>query len=182
LNGLERRLFEENSADHSEEEGVNVDGKLELEEALDVVIDVTTPHAGFDNRVERIIHDDNISSSLADLSTGDVHAETNVGFGKSRSVVGAITSNSNNLMHVHEARHEQILVLRTRPSHDTHLGLELLESLEVLNTFLLVLLVALASMACFQITVHADQAVHCFKELGTLNADTIVVLLSLGNQ
>lgn len=49
LDSLQRRLLQEDSTDHGEEEGVDVDGQLELEEASDVVIDVATPHASLDD-------------------------------------------------------------------------------------------------------------------------------------
>jgi hypothetical protein len=81
LDSLQGRLLEQDGTHDSEEQRVHVHGKLELQEALNVVVDVSTPGAGLHNRIERIVLDDDVSGSQAHLSTGNTHAEADVGLG-----------------------------------------------------------------------------------------------------
>ena len=81
LDSLKGRFLEQDGTCDSEEQRVHVHGKLELQEALNIVVDVSAPGAGLHNRVERIVLDDDVSSGQAHLSTGQTHAEADVGLG-----------------------------------------------------------------------------------------------------
>lgn len=99
LNSLQRGLLEQDSTDDGEDQGVHIDGQLELEETLDVIIDISTPRASFDDRSETIINNDNVSSLLAHSSTSLTHTEADICLGKGHSIIGSISSYSHDLFH-----------------------------------------------------------------------------------
>ena len=160
LNGLEGRLLEEDGAKHGEEESVHVHGKLELEETLDVIVNVSSPGAGLDDRGERVILDNDVSSSEAHSSTCQTHAESDIGLRKGGGIVGSVTSDGDNLPAVHQTRHEQVLVLGARTSHHLQLGHVSLEKIHVSDLFPTVLSLTLTISGAVFFTGSADESTH----------------------
>ena len=111
LNGLQRGLFQENGTDDGENQRVDVDGELELQETLDVIVNVSSPRGSLDHRSETVVHNDDIGGSLAHISSSHTHAEADIGLGKGWRVISSITSDSDDLTNVSEASDEQVLVL-----------------------------------------------------------------------
>lgn len=109
-----------------------------MQETLDVVVDITSPHAGLDNGIEVIVGNQNVSSLLAHISAGNAHSETNISLLESRCVVGSVTSDSDGFFHLAETGDHEVLVLRARTGHNFHVLHRFLEDLEVSNLFLAV--------------------------------------------
>ena len=164
LNGLERRFLKEDSSNNSEDEGVDVDSKLELEETLDVIIDVTAPRGSLDDGEEGVILDDDVSGGLAHSGTGDTHTEADIGLGEGGSIVGTITGDGDDVLEVHQTSDKKVLVLRAGTGHDLELGSVGLELGEVANSLN---------------TILDLETTHELVELGSLDADHLVVLLML---
>jgi hypothetical protein len=85
---------------------------LELEETLDVVIHIATPHSSFNDRGEVVISDQNIGRILAHVSAGLAHSEADISFLESGSVICSITCYSDDVTHLAEASNEQVLIFR----------------------------------------------------------------------
>jgi len=100
LDGLQRRLLKQDGTDDGEDKGVDVDGQLELQETLDVVIDISSPLSSLDDGSETVIGDDDIGSSLAYISSSHTHAKTDISLGKGGSIIGTVTGDSDDLAHV----------------------------------------------------------------------------------
>ena len=66
--------------DKYSEKGIDIYSKLELEETLDVVKHVSTPLSGRNDWVETVIHDQDIACFFADVSSSDIHTETDICF------------------------------------------------------------------------------------------------------
>lgn len=75
LHGLEDRLLllTRNRRNERNDNGGDVDRKLELEELAHAVVDAATPHDGGDDGGKVIIHEDDVGSLLGDFGTGDAH-------------------------------------------------------------------------------------------------------------
>jgi len=96
LDGSKWGFLEDQGSNQAGEEGNTVDRKLELEETSNVVIDISTPRAGLDDGSKVIILDDDIGCSMSNLGSW-VHGKTNIGLSESWSIIGTITSDSNDI-------------------------------------------------------------------------------------
>jgi len=170
LDSLKGRFLKEDSADNSEDESVDIDGKLELQETLDVIIDVSSPTASLDDGFETIISDDNISGSLANRGSGNTHTEADIGLGKSGSIVGTITSDSNNLVHLHETGNKEVLIFGSRSGHNLQLCHEGLELCEVSDSFFTLLGITFTIVRGFLTASLANKSTHISVELWALHA------------
>lgn len=99
------------------EEGINIDSKLELEEALNVIENISSPRSCFYNRVETVVHNLDIASLMANLSS-ILHTKANVSFLKSWGIIGSITCDSDSFAVIFQAAYKQVLVFRTGTCHD----------------------------------------------------------------
>ncbi|KAI6767611.1 hypothetical protein HG530_005620 [Fusarium avenaceum] len=99
----------------------DVDGKLELEELLDRVVNSTTPAESNNDRREVIIHEDNIGGFLGDFGSSNTHRETNISSLESRGIVSTITSDSDNLTQRSQGLDENTLILGTGAGENTEL-------------------------------------------------------------
>ena len=181
LNGLQGRFLKENSTNDCEQKSSDVDGELELQEALDVVVDVTTPGACLDNLGERIIHDDNVSGGLANVSASNTHAESDISLGEGRGIVGTITGHSNDLVHVHETSDKKVFVLRARTGHNSKFTHKFLELSEVLHLLLAVVAFAFAVVGAVLLAICANKASHLLIKLRALNANEMITDFFLVN-
>ncbi len=171
LNSLKGRLFEEDSTNDSEKKSANVDSQLELQETLDVVVDVTTPGASLDNGGEGVIGNDDVSSSLTHISSGDTHSESDISLGEGRGVIGTITSDSDNLVHVHETSDEKVLVFGARTRHNSQFSHELFELGEILDSLSAILDFTLTVVGAVLLADGANEAAHLLVELRAFNAN-----------
>lgn len=78
MDGVERGLLHDASTDKGDGEGNEVHTQLELEEALDVIVNVTSPLGSFDDSDEVIILDEDISGFLAGVSTSNTHSKSDI--------------------------------------------------------------------------------------------------------
>jgi len=111
LDGSKRRILKDDGSEENDEHGDDVNRELELQEFSYVIIDVSSVFQSNDNGAEVIIEKDNITSVLSNISTSDTHGKTDIGFGKSRSVIGTITCNSDDLSTVLHTGDENLLIL-----------------------------------------------------------------------
>ena len=168
---MERSILGDGRADEDHDQSDNVDGELELEEALDVVEDVATPHASLDNGVEVIIGQQNVGSFLSNISSSDTHSETDIGLLKGWSIVGSVTSDSDSCVQVAETCDEQVLVLWASASQDPKGWHEVSEDFRVDNDLLSVLLSALAVERDQFVASPADETSSHLGEIWTFHAD-----------
>jgi len=157
LDSLERSLLGDARANESGDQGTNVHGKLELQETLDVVVHIATPHSGLDNGREVVISDEDISGFLAHISASKTHSETDISFLESGGIVGTVTSDSDDSTHLAQTGNEKIFVFGTGTSHDFQVRHHSLEFLEVFDGFNTILV--------------SNDTTHLFVEFGALNAD-----------
>ena len=124
LDGGQDRLFlvGGNGGDKCKDDGGDVDGKLELQELSDGVVDTSTPLDGEDQRSERVVHNDNVGSLLGDLGTADTHGETDLSGLEGGSIVGTVTSDTNSVAQLAEGLDQQTLVLGRGSGHDLKTG------------------------------------------------------------
>lgn len=92
LDGVQWGVTKDCRAEEDDGHSSEIDGKLELQEFSDTVVDVTAVLEGHNNRSEVIIKKDNIRGTLGDVSTCDTHGETDIGLLQGGGVVGTITS------------------------------------------------------------------------------------------
>jgi len=148
---------------------------LELEEALDVVVDVSSPGSSSYNSDEVIILDEDIGGFLAGVSTSNTHSETNISSSEGRSIVGTVSSYSDGMAHVSEASDHQVLVFRSASSHDHQVLSELLKLLSVLNVLLLLAILLLLNESTTSFvegfTFHGDFRVVSLRLLDDVSLD-----------
>ena len=135
LDGGKWTLLEGEWADQAGEKSNNIDRELELEESSNVIEDITSPTACLDNGSKVVILNDNIWSSVRNLSTC-VHSETNISFSEGGCIVGTITSNCNDITKLPESRHNDILVIWPRPCQDLKLISNNFHFLNITNSFI----------------------------------------------
>ena len=78
LNSLQGGFFGDYRANEGDDQGAHVNSQLELEETLDVVIHIATPHSSFNDRGEVVISDRYFDSSAAYQGAGRVLNPTEV--------------------------------------------------------------------------------------------------------
>jgi len=161
---LQRRLLTDDRADKGDDASTDVYGKLELQETLNVIEDVTAPHAGLYNRSEVVISDQNVSSLFAHISAGLTHSKAHISLLEGWSIVGTITSYSHSAAHLTETSDHKVLVFRSRASHNLHVRHHFFEDLKVTDLLL---------------TVTDDNTAHLFVEFRALYAATSVFQLIL---
>jgi len=133
LDGGEGGIGEQDGAREHDEHGSDVDGKLELQELLDVVEDVATVlNGGFDG-AEVVVGEDDVGGVLGNIGSGDAHSEANISSVESGCVVGTVTSHGNSSFLLLEACDEQELVIRGRASQNLELLGDFLEFLQVFD-------------------------------------------------
>ena len=88
LTGEQRSQERDDHSDH-------VDSQLELQEFLDRVVDVSTPHDGFHDRVEVIVQKNNIAGITGHLGSLDTHGEANIGSFQGRRIIGTLKLRKN---------------------------------------------------------------------------------------
>eukprot|EP01136_Pigoraptor_vietnamica_P010646 Opistho-1_new@48532 len=120
LHGRQRRLLEHNRANERDDDGANVDGELELQELGDRVVHVAAPLDGRDDRVEVVVHEDDVGRVLGHRCARNAHRKADVRALEGRAVVRSVTRHGHDLAvgaepAVDRARHERVLVLRRRP-------------------------------------------------------------------
>jgi hypothetical protein len=166
LDGLERGLLGDARADKGGNEGTNVHGELELEEALNVIVNIATPHSSLHNASEVVVSDQNVGSLFAHVSAGHSHGETNVSLLESGGIVGTVTGHSNDISHLAKSGNEQVFVFGAGAGHNLEVRHELLEEFKVSNFFDIVL---------------DDNTSHLLVEFGAFEADTFVANLVLSD-
>jgi hypothetical protein len=132
---LERSLLCNAGTKESNNESSNIDGQLELEETLDIIVHIAAPHGSLHNRGEVVVSDKNIGSFLAHISAGLAHSETNISLLESRGIVSSITSYGNDITHLAETGNQQVFILRAGSGEHLKVGHQILEQLKVLNLF-----------------------------------------------
>jgi hypothetical protein len=100
---------------------------------------------------------------LGNLSTSDAHCKTNISLFKGRSIIGTITSDSNDFTKFLQASNKKILILWAGTSKDPKVLGNSLKSFKVLDTFLNILSVTVARRLFF--AGSADNAAHSLIEL-----------------
>merc|ERR1712127_401040 len=136
LDSSERGLPHDNGTDEGGDQSDDIDSQLELKESSDVVIDISSPLASFHNGGEVVILDNNIGSSVGNLSTG-VHGEADVGLSQGWRVVGSVSSDSNDVAELPETGDHNVLVVGSRSGEDLQVLPDVLHLLDVANFFLL---------------------------------------------
>lgn len=119
LDGVERHVLEDDSAEEDNEHGYDVDSELELEELADVVEDGSAELESDNDGGEVVIHEDDVRGTLGDIGASDTHGEADISSGESGSIVGTVTGNSDNTVTLLDAENQQVLVIRRASTHDT---------------------------------------------------------------
>lgn len=84
-------------ADEDDETGGDVDGKLEEDEALDVLVEGASPEDGGGDGVEGVVEDGDVGGFFGDGGTV-THREADVGGGERGCVVGAIAGDGDDVV------------------------------------------------------------------------------------
>ncbi|KAJ9479954.1 hypothetical protein PHBOTO_003733 [Pseudozyma hubeiensis] len=115
---LERRgaLIRGDGSDKRDNDGRDVDRKLELQELAHRIVDTASPHDGADDRGKVVVHENDVRSFLGYFGTRDTHRETDVGRLERRTVVGTVTSDTDHLAETLERFDEDLLVFGRRSS------------------------------------------------------------------
>ena len=132
LDGVQRGLAEDDDAHEHDEDGAEVDGDLELQEAGHVVEDVSAPHDGSQRSLEVVVRQDDVSSLLGGRAAG-AHSESNVSASECLNIVDAIASDGDALSKALEADDEQVLVGSGGSGEDSEAVSDLSEGLHVLD-------------------------------------------------
>lgn len=118
LNGSQWGFSEDGRSEEDNEHSNNVDGKLELKELSDVIIDVSSELKSNNDGGEVVIQKNDITSTLGDISSGNTHGKTNIGLGQSWGIIGTITSYGDNTLLFLNTSNENKLVLWGRSSQN----------------------------------------------------------------
>jgi len=135
LNGSQWGLSKDGRSKEDNEHSNNVDGKLELKELSNVIIDVSSEFKSNNNGGEVIIQKNDITGTLGDISTGDTHGKSNIGLGQSWGIIGTITSYGDNTFLFLNTSNKNELVLWGRSSQNFQVLDDFDEFSLVLNTF-----------------------------------------------
>lgn len=100
LDGVEGGLLHDASTDKGDGEGNEVHTQLELEEALDVIVNVTSPLGGLHDSSEVIVLDQDIRSFLAGVGTSNSHSESNISSLECGGIVSTISSDGDGVTQV----------------------------------------------------------------------------------
>ena len=97
LQHRERRLDAEERSQEGDRQGADVDRQLELDEALDVLVERPAPVDRLDDGGEGVVEQDDLAGLLGDLGAGDAHGQADVGLLQGRGVVGAVAGDGHHL-------------------------------------------------------------------------------------
>lgn len=78
LNSSKWALLENKRANQANKQSDNINWQLELQKSPDIVVNISTPRASFDNRSKVIVLNDDVWGSVSYLSSSS-HGETNIG-------------------------------------------------------------------------------------------------------
>lgn len=134
LNGSKWGLPKDDGTDEGGNQGDDIDSKLELKESSNVIINISSPFASFDNGGKVIVLNNNIGSSVGDLSTG-VHGETDIGLSESWGIVGTVSSYSNDIAELSETSNHNVLIIWSRSGKDLQVLSDVLHLLDITNLF-----------------------------------------------
>ncbi len=102
-------------------QGADVDRQLELDEALDVLIERSAPLHRLDDGGERIVEKDDLACLLRHLGAGNAHCQTDVGLLQRRRIVGAIAGHRHHLVQLLQQLDDAVLVQRPGTGKDGHI-------------------------------------------------------------
>merc|ERR1740117_1693749 len=118
LNGSQWGFSKDGRSSEDNEHSNNVDGKLELKELSNVIIDVSSEFKSNNNGGEVIIQKNDITGTFGDISTGNSHSKSNIGLGQSWGIIGTITCYGDNTFLFLNTSNENKLVLWGRSSQN----------------------------------------------------------------
>uniref|UniRef100_A0A8R7K2R3 Uncharacterized protein n=1 Tax=Triticum urartu TaxID=4572 RepID=A0A8R7K2R3_TRIUA len=118
LHGGERHLARGDRGHEVDDERRHVDGELELDELLDVVVDAAPPPRGRHHRVEVVVEDDDVGALLGHLRALHAHGQPHVRLLERRRVVGAVAGHGHHVPLLLQPLHQRQLVQRQGPRHD----------------------------------------------------------------
>merc|ERR1740117_1496512 len=118
LNGSQWGFSKDGRSSEDNEHSNNVDGKLELKELSNVIIDVSSEFKSNNNGGEVIIQKNDITGTFGDISTSNSHSKSNIGLGQSWGIIGTITSYGDNTFLFLNTSNENKLVLWGRSSQN----------------------------------------------------------------
>ena len=105
-----------------------------MQEFSNVIIDVSSVFQSNDDGTEVVIEKNNITSILGNIGTSDSHGKTDIGFGKSWSIIGTITCNSDNTSAGLHTGDENLLVKWGASTKDFEVFLDLVELMLVTDS------------------------------------------------
>lgn len=111
LYSVQWRFLGHDGTQEDNEHSDKVDGELELQEFSNIIVDISSVLKSNNNGGEVIIEKDDIAGALGDVSTSDTHSETDISLSQSWSIVGTITSYSNNTITVLNTSDQKIFIL-----------------------------------------------------------------------
>jgi len=100
LDGVEGGLLHDARTAKGDGEGNEVHTQLELEEALDVIVNVTSPLGGLHDSSEVIVLDQDIRSFFAGVGTSNSHSESNISSPECGGIVSTISSDGDGVTQV----------------------------------------------------------------------------------
>lgn len=141
---MQRGLTSDSRADADQNERHDVYGQLELEETLDIVKNVSSPHAGLHDRAEVIVSQKNVRSLLSDVRSGDAHSKADISLFKGWRVISSVARYGHSAIQISKSGNEKIFIFRAGSGHDFKRWHEVLEDFGVLDNFYALFLLALA--------------------------------------
>ena len=182
MNCTENGLVENNCGDESGENCHHIYSQLKLKEFLNRLVDVSAPFDSLDNRSKIIVHDENISSRLGNLSPSNSHGKSNISLLQSRCVISTIASHSNNIPSLLKTNNKSIFILWPSSGQDNQVSLDLIKLSLILNSIItnqlsLILWLGLLKLildasALWQVpTVSTDDSSDSLHELRALHDD-----------
>ena len=108
---------------HGDSQCCDVNRELKLQKFAYVVVDISSPLGGCNNRGKVVVQEYNIARCLRDISS-DLHGKSNIGLLEGRSIVSPVTSDGNYVSHVHKGCNEEKLVIGRGSCKDLELGNE----------------------------------------------------------
>jgi len=176
LNGEERRLNKDAGTNESCDKSDDVDGELELEELSNVIVDVSSPHAGLHNGSEVVIHHNDVSCMFGHICPSYPHGEPYIGLLQGWGIISSIASDSNNISLLSKSSHKQVLVFRSGSGQDSQGLPDRLKRLLVCNSF--IDFVGTTIAGSLLLAILAYQSSHPFIELRSFhNLVSIIVHL-----
>lgn len=172
---MEGRLPHDDGSDEGSDQGNDIDCQLELKESSDVVINISSPLAGFDDGSKVIILNDDISSGVSNLSSG-FHGESDISFLQGWGIVGTITSYGNNISELSETRNHDVFIVWSRSSQNLKLLSDNPHVIKVSNGLVLGVF---AHDQNSLLGLLADKGSNVFIKLWALHADAFLLFLAL---